>query len=208
MSLKNELRQALTRRHFFSRTSTGLGTAALASLLSSSSAAAGEGEGRDAKTGGMAGLPHFAPKARRVIYLHQSGGPAQMDLFDYKPGLQKFHGSELPASVRMGQRITGMTSGQSALPVAASMFKFQQYGKSGMWLSELLPYHTKIADDIAVIKTVHTDAINHDPAMTLIQTGFQQPGRPSFGSWVSYGLGSDNQNLPAFVVLISQASGI
>ncbi len=207
MNPENELKQALTRRHFFSRSSTGLGAAALASLLTPA-AFAGDAAARDPKTGALAGFPNFAPKAKRVVFLHQSGGPAQMDLFDYKPKLQKFQGTELPASIRMGQRITGMTSGQSSLPVASSIFKFQQHGKSGLWLSELLPYHARIADDIAVVKTVHTDAINHDPAITFIQTGFQQPGRPSMGSWVSYGLGSENQNLPAFVVLISQASAL
>lgn len=201
MSVHQELRQALTRRHFFGLTSTGIGTAALASLLQGA-------EMRDAKTGALAGLPHFAPKADRVIFLHQSGGPSQMDLFDYKPQLNKQQGKELPATVRMGQRITGMTSGQSSLPVASSIFKFQQHGQSGTWLSELIPHHAKIVDDIAIVKSVNTDAINHDPAITFIQSGSQQPGRPSMGSWVSYGLGSENRDLPAFVVLISQSSGL
>ena len=138
MNPENELKQALTRRHFFSRSSTGLGAAALASLLTPA-AFAGDAAARDPKTGALAGFPNFAPKAKRVVFLHQSGGPAQMDLFDYKPKLQKFQGTELPASIRMGQRITGMTSGQSSLPVASSIFKFQQHGKSGLWLSELLP---------------------------------------------------------------------
>jgi len=189
----------MTRRHFFSRTSTGIGAAALASLFSQ--------EALQAETG-LAGLPHFPPKAKRVIYLHQSGAPSQIDLFDYKPQLKKEHGKELPDSVRNGQRITGMTSGQSAFPVVSSLFKFSQHGQSGTWLSELVPYHGQIVDDIALIKTVNTEAINHDPAITFIQTGSQQPGRPSMGSWVSYGLGSENQNLPAFVVLISQSSAI
>ena len=130
-----------------------------------------------------------------------------MDLFDYKPVLDKLR-SELPDSIRKGQRITGMTSGQSSFPVARSIYKFKQHGQSGAWLSELLPYHAKIADKIAIVKTVNTDAINHDPAITFIQSGSQQPGRPSMGSWVSYGLGSENQDLPAFVVLISQPSGL
>jgi hypothetical protein len=151
---------------------------------------------------------HFAPKAKRVIFLHQSGGPAQQDLFDWKPDLVKHRGIDLPASVRMGQRITGMTSGQSTLPVAPTIFKFAQHGQSGAWVSELLPHIAKIVDDIAIVKSVHTDAINHDPAITFIQTGSQQPGRPSFGSWVSYGLGSENANLPGFVVLVSQSSGL
>ena len=190
---------AFTRRHFFSRTSAGIGTAALASLL---------GQDLRGSSAGLTGLPHFPPKAKRVIYLHQSGAPSQMDLFDYKPGLKKLQGTELPGSIRMGQRITGMTSGQTTLPVASSMFQFSQHGENGRWLSELIPHHGKIVDDICLIKTVNTDAINHDPAITFIQTGSQQPGRPSMGAWVSYGLGSENQNLPAFVVLISQSSAV
>jgi hypothetical protein len=197
----------MTRRHFFSRTSTGIGAAALASLFSQDTLLAETVE-RDPKTTGLVGLPHFAPKAKRVIYLHQSGAPSQIDLFDYKPQLKKEHGKELPDSIRNGQRITGMTSGQSAFPVASSLFKFSQHGQSGTWLSELVPFHGQIVDDIAIIKTANTEAINHDPAITFIQTGSQQPGRPSMGSWVSYGLGSENQNLPAFVVLISQSSAI
>jgi hypothetical protein len=153
------------------------------------------------------GGTHFAPRARRVIYLHQSGGPSHIDLFDHKPPMQKHHGIELPGSVRMGQRITGMTSGQAAFPVAAAQWKFLPRGECGMPLSELLPHHAKIADDICLIKSLHTEAINHDPAITFIQTGSEQPGRPCFGSWCSYGLGSESSNLPAFVVLISQGSG-
>ncbi|HKD06706.1 MAG TPA: DUF1501 domain-containing protein [Bryobacteraceae bacterium] len=179
---------SLTRRHFFQRTAAGIGIPALASLL-------------NAET-------HFPATAKRVIYLHQSGAPSQLDLFDYKPNLAKLQGTELPASVRMGQRITGMTSGQSTLPVAKSIFKFQQHGQSGAWLSELLPHTGSVVDDIAIIKTTNTEAINHDPAITFIQTGSQQPGRPSMGSWVTYGLGSENQNLPGFVVLIAQSSAI
>jgi hypothetical protein len=140
--------------------------------------------------------------------LHQSGGPSQIDLFDYKPSLQKRRGIELPDSVRMGQRITGMTSGQGTLPIAPSIFDFKQYGKSGAWVSELLPHTAKIVDDLTIIKTVNTEAINHDPAITFFQTGSQQPGRPSIGAWTSYGLGSANDNLPAFVVLLSQAHAI
>lgn len=194
----DELKGSITRRHFFGGTSVGLGYAALASLL----------KGETPPSHGVPDVPHFAPKAKRVIFLHQSGGPSQMDLFDYKPQLKKFQGQELPGSVRMGQRITGMTSGQSSLPVASSVFRFQQHGKSGTFLSELIPHHGKIADDIAIVKTVNTDAINHDPAITFIQSGSQQPGRPSMGAWISYGLGSENQNMPAFVVLISQSSGL
>jgi Protein of unknown function (DUF1501) len=188
---------SITRRHFFSKTSTGIGAAALASLLP-----------KDAAAKGLAGFPNFPPKAKRVIYLHQSGAPSQIDLFDYKPKLDKLHASELPNSIRNGQRITGMTAGQSSFPVARSIFKFSQVGQSGGWFSELVPHMAKIADEMTIVKTVNTDAINHDPAITFIQTGSQQPGRPSMGSWVSYGLGSENENLPAFVVLLVQQSGM
>jgi len=182
----------ITRRHLFGKAASGIGVAALASLINPKLFAAVGTE----STGGLPGLPHFAPKAKRVIYLHQSGAPSQIDLFDYKPALNKLHGTELPASIRNGQRITGMTSGQASFPVAKSIFKFSQHGQSGAWLSELLPHTAGIVDDIAIIKTTNTDAINHDPAITFIQTGSQQPGRPSLGSWVTYGLGSENQNLP------------
>ncbi len=204
---EHEILLQMTRRQLFGRAARGIGVAALASLLGPEGLLAAE-DGIDPKTGGLVGLPHFAPKAKRVIFLHQSGAPSQIELFDYKPRLRELHGTELPDSVRQGQRITGMTSGQSSFPVAAPIFKFQQAGKSGAWISELLPHTAKIVDDIAIIKTVNTDAINHDPAITFIQTGFQQPGRPSMGAWVSYGLGSENQNLPAFVVLISQANAL
>jgi hypothetical protein len=188
---------SFTRRQFFSKTSTGIGAAALASLLP-----------KNALATGLAGFPNFPAKAKRVIYLHQSGAPSQIDLFDYKPKLDKLHGSELPNSIRNGQRITGMTAGQSSFPVARSIFKFNQSGQSGGWFSELVPHMAKIADEMTIIKTVNTDAINHDPAITFIQTGSQQPGRPSMGSWISYGLGSENENLPAFVVLLVQQSGM
>jgi len=191
----------INRRHFFGRTATGIGAAALGSLLNPSLLSAFGAEPDAAQT--ILGKPHFSPKARRVIYLFMAGGPAQMDLLDYKPTLEKLHQTELPASVRMGQRITGMTSGQSAFPVVKSMFNFSQHGKSGAWVSELLPHISQIVDDIAIVKTVNTEAINHDPAITFIQTGFQQPGRPCMGSWLSYGLGTENKNLPAFVVMIS-----
>ena len=206
MDFEKVLKLMMTRRVFFSRTSAGIGTTALASLVNPQLFAAAEGA--DPKTGGLAGLPHFPPKAKRVIFLHQSGAPSQLDLYDYKPKLENMRGTELPASVRMGQRITGMTSGQDSLPVAPSIFKFNQYGKSGTWISELLPHTGNIVDEITLIRTMNTDAINHDPGITFIQTGFQQPGRPSMGSWVSYGLGSENQNLPAFVVLLSQANSL
>ncbi|MSU61123.1 MAG: DUF1501 domain-containing protein [Pedosphaera sp.] len=188
----------MTRRHFFGRAAAGLGTAALGSLLNPSllNAASDASASLLRKT-------HFAPKAKRVIYLFMAGGPAQMELLDYKPELQKLHNQELPESIRMGQRITTMTSGQKAFPVVRPIFKFAQHGKCGAWVSELLPHTSSIVDDICVIKSVHTEAINHDPAITFIQTGFQQPGRPCVGSWLSYGLGSTNENLPAFIVMIS-----
>jgi hypothetical protein len=206
--LTPEIGAAMTRRQFFRRSTAGIavGIPALATLLTADGF--GADNATDPKTGGLMGLPHFPPKAKRVIFLHQSGAPSQMELFDYKPDLVKLQGTELPDSVRQGQRITGMTSGQSSFPVAPSIFEFSQCGKSGTWISELLPHHMKIVDDITIIKSVYSEAINHDPAITFLQTGFQQPGRPSMGSWVSYGLGSENQNLPAFVVLISQANAL
>ncbi|MBI3472432.1 MAG: DUF1501 domain-containing protein [Candidatus Solibacter usitatus] len=188
----------ITRRHFFSRTSAGIGGAALATLLDRDLGAAEAG----------ASLPHFAPKAKRVIYLFQSGGPSQMDLFDYKPLLQNLRATELPDSIRMGQRLTGMTATQTSFPVAPSLFKFARHGQSGAWVSELLPHTARIADELCFIKSMRTEAINHDPAITFFQTGFQLAGRPSIGAWLSYGLGSENQDLPAFVVMISQGSNM
>ncbi|MBI5084718.1 MAG: DUF1501 domain-containing protein [Acidobacteria bacterium] len=190
----------MNRRDLLTRLPAGIGVAALSHLFAAGQPRKG--------IAGLPGFPNFAPKAKRVILLHQSGGPSQIDLFDYKPQLRKFQGVDLPASVRMGQRITGMTSGQSTLPVAASMFNFKQHGQNGTWASELIPYTAKIIDQLAIVKTVHTEAINHDPAITFFQSGSQQPGRPSMGAWVSYGLGSDNENLPAFVVFVSQAHAL
>lgn len=155
----------------------------------------------------MAGLPHFAPKAKRVIYLFQNGAPSQLESFDYKPLLNKMTGEELPASVRMGQRLTGMTSGQKKFPLVGSHFKFQQYGRAGAWISELFPNTAKVVDDLCIIRSMHTEAINHDPALTFMQTGAQQGNRPSMGAWLSYGLGSENKNLPAFCVLLSRGRG-
>ena len=192
-----------TRRQFFGRSATGIGAAALASLLSEDLRAADD----PLKSSGVLPKLHFAPKAKRVIYLFMSGGPSHIDLFDWKPTLKDHFGKDLPDSIRQGQRITGMTSGQKTLPVAPSMFKFAQHGKSGTWVSDLLPNIATITDDIAVVKSLNTEAINHDPAITYIQTGSQQPGRPSLGAWLSYGIGSLSQNLPAFVVQISQGSG-
>lgn len=197
--LLRERRLLMTRRHFFGRAATGIGMAALGSLLNPALFRSGAAQAGRAALG----QPDFAPRAKRVIYLFMAGGPSQMDLLDYKPELAKFHESELPESVRMGQRITTMTSGQKSLPVVNSQFKFSQHGKCGAWVSELLPHISSIVDDICIIKTVNTEAINHDPAITYIQTGFQQPGRPCFGSWLAYGLGSTNENLPAFIVMIS-----
>lgn len=156
---------------------------------------------------GLPGLPHFAPKAKRVIYLFQSGGPSQVDLFDHSPELEKMHGTELPASVRGDQRVTGMTSGQASFPVVGPMWKMNRAGKAGTWISELLPHTASVVDDITVVKSVHTEAINHDPAITFINTGSQQLGKASLGSWLSYGLGSENQSLPAYIVLLSQGTG-
>lgn len=178
---------------------TGLGAAAFASLLGNDSEAATP----PASHGGL----HFAPKAKRIIYLFQSGGPAQQDLFDHKPLLNEMNGKELPAEVRGEQRLTGMSVNQSSLPLAGSHFKFAQHGESGAWLSELLPYHRDIVDDVCFIKSMHTEAINHDPAITMFQTGSQIAGRPSLGSWLSYGLGSENEDLPAFIVLVSAGQG-
>src|ERR1700737_3624512 len=206
-SMTPQISAAMTRRQFFRRSTAGvaLGMPALATLLASDGFAADTATNAN---GGLIGLPHFPATPKRVIRLHQSRGPSQMETLAYKPNLVKMQGTDLPDSVRMGQRITGMTSGQSSFPVAPSIFKFGQYGKSGAWISELLPHHTKIVDDVTIIKSVYTEAINHDPAITFVQTGFQQPGRPSMGAWVTYGLGSENQNLPAFVVMVSQANAL
>ncbi len=179
----------MTRRGF-------LHTAGLGSLLA-----------RDGYAAPLAGLPHHAAKAKRVIMLFQHGGPSQLDLFDWKPNLAKVRGQDLPESVRQGQRLTGMTAYQATFPTAPTVFKFAQHGKSGAWMSDLLPHTAKIADQLTIMKSLHTEAINHDPAVTFFQTGFQLAGRPSIGSWLSYGLGSENQDLPSFVVMISQGRG-
>ncbi|NND06073.1 MAG: DUF1501 domain-containing protein [Saprospiraceae bacterium] len=188
-----------SRRDFLGRTSLGLGAAALASLTNPLKSF-GASSTMDLKVG----RPHFAPTAKRVIYLFQSGAPSQIDLFDHKPLLEKLHGEELPESVRQGQRLTGMTSGQSSFPLVSSPFEFAQHGESGAWVSELMPHTAKVVDDLCFVKSMFTEAINHDPAVTFIQTGSQFPGRPSMGSWLSYGLGSDNENLPSFVVLVTK----
>ncbi len=192
------------RRHFL-RSAGGLGIAALSSLLTHEGLAAPAPP--DLAHAGLAGLPHFAAKAKRVIYLFQSGAPSQMDLFDPKPELTKRFGEELPESIRKGQRLTGMTAGQATHPVAPSQFKFARHGESGAWFCELLPHMSKVADELCFIKSMHTDAINHDPAVTFLMTGTQQAGRPSLGAWTTYGLGSENQDLPAFVVMVSIGTG-
>jgi hypothetical protein len=204
MNLFHEHQLLLTRRQLFGRTAAGIGTVALASLLNDRLFA---GDKPPLKTHGVLPSLHFAPKAKNVIYLFMSGGPSHIDLLDYKPKLRQNHGKELPASVRRGQRVTGMTAFQKSFPCVAPMFKFARHGKCCAWVSELLPHIGTIADDIAIVKSLNTEAINHDPAITYIQTGHQQPGRPSLGAWLSYGLGSENQNLPAFIVMISQGSG-
>ncbi len=204
----NPLNLHLTRRQLFGLTARGIGIGALGSLLGSEGLAAAIGpQAPDRHAGGLAGVPHFAPRAKRVIFLHQSGGPSQLETFDYKPNLVRYLGTQIPDSIRMGQRVA-QTMGQSTLPVVNSAYSFARYGKAGTWVSELLPHTAKIVDDITIIKTMHTDAINHDPAITFIQTGFQQPGRPSMGAWLSYGLGTENETLPTFVVLLSQAHAI
>jgi hypothetical protein len=188
----------VTRRHFLSRLSMGVGAMALGSLASA---------GRSISPGQIDHLPHFAPRARRVIYLFQSGGPSQLDLFDYKPLLEKRNGEELPESVRKGQRLTGMSGNQSSLPLAGAQFGWKRHGESGAWVSELLPHTARIVDKLCFVRSMHTEAINHDPAITFFQTGSQIAGRPSMGSWISYGLGSENRNLPAYIVLVTKDKG-
>jgi hypothetical protein len=191
----------MLRRQFSGNVVGGAAIAALHSLLEAHSGSARSPSAREIST-----LPQHPPRARRVISLFMHGGPSQLDLWDYKPQLKEHHGRDLPESVRGTQRLTGMTSGQAAFPVAASAFRFAQHGSCGMWVSELLPKLAACADDLCLIRSMHSEAINHDPAATLLQTGHQQPGRPSLGSWLSYGLGSENRNLPAFVVLLSRGS--
>ena len=198
--LKNHL-LTTTRRHFLGQ--AGIGVAALNSLLNAGPA---DGSPTDADRG-LRQFPNFAAKAKRVIYLFQSGAPSQLDLFDYKPKLKNLRESELPDSIRQGQRLTGMTSKQSSFPVAPSQFRFAQRGASGAWVSDLLPHTAKIADQLCFVKSLHTEAINHDPAITFFQTGSQIAGRPSMGSWLSYGLGSVNNNLPSFVAMVSGSGG-
>lgn len=193
----------INRRHFLGKLSLGIGSVALGSLLVPDLFRSGAEQ-----TGRLPlGLSHFAPKAKRVIYLFQNGAPSQLESFDYKPMLNKMQGEDLPASVRMGQRLTGMTSEQERFPLVGSKFSFKQYGQTGAWVSELFPNIAGIVDDLCFIKTMHTEAINHDPALTFMQTGAQVGNRPSMGAWLSYGLGSENNNLPAYTVLLSRGRG-
>ena len=199
--------RAITRRYLLGQTAGCLGAAALAQLAGSAALGRDRRDRRDRSAPGLPELPHFAPTARRVIYLFQSGGPSHLDLYDHKPKLADLFGSDLPDSIRQGQRLTEMTHKQKSFPVAPSVMKFQQHGQCGAWLSETLPHIGSVADEIAIIRSTHTEAINHDPAITYINTGTQQLGKPSMGSWLSYGLGSENEDLPAYIVLISQGTG-
>jgi hypothetical protein len=191
----------MSRREALGKFGMGLGALALGQLLQADSAHA------SVKQATALAAPHFAPKAKRVIYLFQSGGPSQLETFDYKPALVMHNGEQLPDSVRGGQRLTGMSANQASLPMAGSIFKFGQHGQSGAWVSELLPHTAKVADELCFIKSMYTEAINHDPAITFLQTGSQLSGRPSIGAWTSYGLGTENENLPAFVVLVTKDQG-
>ena len=195
----------IERRQFLTRTSLGLGSAALAQLLDPVLSLASL-PSHESGSSGILGAPHLPPRANRVIYLFQSGAPSQLELFDHKPMLETMHGQQLPDSVRRGQRLTGMSAEQSSLPLTASQFRFERHGTSGFWASELVPHMAGIMDELCFIRSMHTEAINHDPAITFFQTGSQLPGRPSMGAWASYGLGSENRNLPAFLVLISKES--
>ena len=199
-----KINHQIRRRDFLTKSSLGLGALALGSIAGSQLLGA-TGHTESSKLNSI--FENIAPKAKRVVYLFMSGGPSQLDLFDYKPQLEKMHGQELPSSVRQGQRLTGMSSGQTSLPVAASKFSFDQHGQSRAWVSDLMPYTAEVVDDLCFIKTIHTEAINHDPAITFFQSGNQIAGRPSIGAWVSYGLGSLNDNLPTFIVLVSKNAG-
>ncbi len=200
--MEEYLRLAASRRRFLKRTSLGLGSIALANLINPV-----KGLAQAKGPGGIMGSYHHTPKAKRVIYLFQSGAPSQIETFDYKPGLEKWHGKEIPDSVRGTQRNSGMVTEQSTFPLVKSYYKFSQHGSSGAWISDLLPHTAAVADDLCIVRSMYTEAINHEPAVMFVQTGSQLTGRPSIGSWLSYGLGSDNENLPAFVVLVSKGGG-
>src|SRR4051812_13249118 len=205
MNPLTENRRHITRRALLGRAATGIGTAALACLFSNDmfgpSAMASP---LAASVGGLPGLPHFAPKAKRVIYLFQNGAPSHVDLFDYKPKLKEWHGREIPPEIQGGKRLSTMTSGQKAKPVLGEITNFAQHGQSRAWVSDFLPRTAEIADDLCFVKSMHTGAVNHAPAITFFLTGAEQPGRPSMGSWLTYGLGSTSENLPAFVVMTSR----
>ena len=212
-----EIERQMDRRNFLAKTSMGLGAIALGSMLNADKAfAAVKKGGLDTSSSeallksynkNRLGLPHHLPKAKRIVYLFQSGGPSQLEMWDYKPKLKNMFGQDLPDSVRQGQRLTAMSAEQTSFPMAPSIFDFKQYGKTGTWASELLPYTSEVVDELCFIKSMQTDQINHDPAITFMQTGNQLPGRPSIGSWLSYGLGSDNENLPTFITLITKNMG-
>ena len=199
---EKRFRLNVTRRHFLTKAGLGIGSAALGSMLFKDQLF-----GSSETSAIPLGLAQFAPKAKRIIYLFQNGAPSQLETFDYKPLLNKMHGEELPESIRKGQRLTGMTSNQESFPLVGSTFNFSQYGQSGAWVSELFPNMASIVDEMCIIKSMHTEAINHDPALTFFQTGAQQGNRPSMGAWMSYGLGSENSNLPSFTVLLSRGRG-
>lgn len=210
-SINTTIKEKLTqqaRRDFLRKSTLGLGGIALSHLFNPASGLANSGLSSLNKPGeGVLGSPHFAPRAKRVIYLFQSGGPSQLELFDYKPELARWHGQEIPDSVRGTQRNSGMVASQSTFPLVKSIYNFKQYGEAGAWISDLLPYTSQVVDDLCIVKSMYTEAINHEPAVAFMQTGSQQSGRPSIGSWLSYGLGNDNENLPAFVVLLSKGQG-
>ena len=200
-----ELNKHMDRRNFLTKSSLGLGAAALGMLMSPEKLLATNKH--STSLGGLPGLPHFSAKAKRIVYLFQSGGPSQIETWDYKPKLYEMYGQELPESVRKGQRLTSMSASQATLPLVPSIFKFNQHGESRTWVSELMPYTAEMVDDLCILKTIYTEQINHDPAITFLQTGNQLAGRPSIGAWLSYGLGSSNKNLPSFIVLISKKGG-
>ncbi len=205
MDPRIEYQNLITRRHFFQQTGVGIGGAALTTMLAEDAMAAAQAD--VSPRSGLPDLPHFTPSAKRVIYLCQSGGPSQMDLFDYKPKMKDWFNVELPESVRQGQRLTTMTSGQNQFPVAPSIYNFSQHGECGAWVSELMPHTAGVVDRICFVKSMFTEAINHDPAITFLQTGSERAGRPSMGAWLSYGLGTENSNLPSFVVMTSNGHG-
>lgn len=200
----NELHRKMDRRNFLTKTSLGLGALAVGSLFGNSVFGSPLKRQGSLEDDILSALPQIAPKAKRVVYLFQAGGPSQFETFDYKPKLATMLGQNLPDSVRQGQRLTGMSANQSVLPLAPSFCKFNRHGQSQIWMSELMPFTAQVVDELCIVKSLYSEAINHDPAITFLQTGNQLPGRPSIGSWISYGLGSDNQNLPTFIVLVSK----